>query len=92
MASAARFTVSTTPVRLDTAAGSDNIRGRKVVIRNVNTAPADEVSLGASNVAAATGYRLAGAQTLTVDLSDSESLYAVRTTAADVAVDVLFLS
>jgi hypothetical protein len=89
MATAARLTVSTTPLRLDQNT-SDNTRGHEIIIKNMHGT--DDLVLGGSNVAAGTGFRLPFGQTLTIRLNDPETIYGIRGAAADIPVDVLYLS
>lgn len=89
MATAARVTVSTTPVRLDLAASADNVRGHTAIIRNTHAT--EDLILGGPAVATGTGYRLLALQTLTVNMGDPESLYGICVT-GPITVDVLSVS
>lgn len=90
MATAARVTVSSTPIRLDLATPSDNVRGHRVIIKNTHAS--DDLVLGGPTVAAGTGFRLGFGQTLNVELGDPESIYAIRGGANDITADVLSVS
>lgn len=81
--SAARVTVSTSAVALNSATGG----GSRLIVRNTDAT--NGVDIGASNVTAGTGYRLLAGQTLTLELLGGEQFYAIRSAAADVVCDVL---
>jgi hypothetical protein len=88
MATGVRITANATPARLD-AVTADSKTGHTVIIKN---AGAEDLVLGASNVTAATGFRLAAGQTLTVELFDPESIYGVSASGSNLTVDVLRVS
>ncbi len=83
---AARATVSTTAVALNTA----SVSGQTLVIKNLDgTNGAD---LGGSDVTAGAGFPLPGAATppaVTLQLAAGEILYAIRSAGADVSLAVL---
>lgn len=81
-----QVTVSTVAIAL-TAAETDTISGASVIVRNTDAT--NGVALGNGAVAAGTGYRLLAGASVTVALRAGEQLYAIRTGAADVVVDVL---
>src|SRR5262245_46165875 len=80
--------VSTTAVALSPVEpGSDVISG--VVLFVKNTDGANGAALGASGVTAGTGFRLvAGATIGPLNLEAGDQLFAIRTGAADVTLDV----
>lgn len=80
--SAARVTVSTTPVALNTA---DSAGGR-LILKNISANAAD---LGPSTVAAGTGFDLAAGATQSVDIDAGEVVFAIRSAAADATIAVL---
>lgn len=84
--SAARITVSTSALALNTASND----GTTLVIKNLDgTNGAD---LGASTVTAGAGFPLPGAATpvaVTVNLKPGDVLYAIRSAGADVILSVL---
>jgi hypothetical protein len=90
----AQVTVSTTAVALNPAE-TDTVGGTVLWVRNTDATAANGVALGGSGVTAGTGYRVPGATAGTtvgpIELSTGEQLYAIRTGAADVVVDVLRL-
>lgn len=79
---AARVTVSTTAVALNTADST----GQRLVIKNTSANAAD---LGASTVTAGAGFDLAADATVTVELDSGEVLYAIRSDAEDATLAVL---
>lgn len=79
---AARLTISTSAVALNTASTS----GQKLVIKNTSANAAD---LGAAGVAAGAGFDLAAGATVTVELQPQDVLFAIRTAAADATLAVL---
>lgn len=79
---AARITVSTSAVALNTASPS----GQKLVIKNTSANAAD---LGSAAVAATTGFDLAAGATVTVELQPQDVLFAIRSAAADATLAVL---
>ena len=89
MATAARITVSTTPIRLDNAAPADNVMGHKVVIKNTHAS--EDLILGGPAVTTANGFRLAFGQTLLVELGDPEAIYGICVT-GPITADVLYIS
>lgn len=80
---AARVTVSTTAVALNTASTA----GSTIVIRNVDTT--DTCELGGSGVTAGTGFPLAPNAQVALDLDAGDVVFAIRSAAADVDVAVL---
>ncbi|HWP38940.1 MAG TPA: hypothetical protein VNL18_15445 [Gemmatimonadales bacterium] len=80
--SAARVTVSTTAVALNTASSS----GMRLLLKNTSANAAD---LGASNVTAGAGFDLAAGATVTVELQPFDVLFAIRSAAADATIAVL---
>lgn len=80
---AARVTVSTTAVALNTADST----GQRLVIKNTNGTVA--VDLGPVGVTAGAGFDLAAGATITVELDSGEVLYAIRSAAADAILAVL---
>lgn len=80
---AARVTVSTTAVALNTASTD----GARLVVRNIDTT--DTCDLGPSGVTAGTGFRLAFGESVSVDLKPGDVLFAIRTAATDVDLTVL---
>jgi hypothetical protein len=79
---AARITVSTTAVALNTATSG----GVDLYIKNTSANAAD---LGASTVTAGTGYDLAAGASITVQVDAGDVLYAIRSAAADATLAVL---
>lgn len=79
---AARITVSTSAVALNTASTA----GVQLTLKNTSANAAD---LGASTVAAGAGFDLASGATVTVDLGPGDVLYAIRSAAADATIAVL---
>lgn len=79
---AARVTVSTSAVALNTASTA----GQTLVLKNTSANAAD---LGPSTVTAAAGFDLAAGATVTVELSAGDILYAIRSAAADATIAVL---
>lgn len=79
---AARVTVSTTAVALNTATTA----GQVLVLKNTSANAAD---LGPSGVTAGAGFDLAAGATVTVELSAGDVLYAIRSAAADATIAVL---
>ncbi len=80
--SAQRITVSTSAVALNTASQD----GTVLVLKNTSANAAD---LGASTVAATTGFDLAASATVTVWLKPGDILYAIRSAAADATIAVV---
>lgn len=78
-----RFTVSTTPVALNTASTG----GQKLTIKNIDATNA--VDLGKSDVAAGAGFPLAATQTVTLEVQPQDVLFAIRSAAADVVLAVV---
>ena len=84
-----QVTVSTSAIALN-AAETDTVGGTTLFVRNTDAT--NGVALGASGVAAGTGYRVAAGVTVgPIVLSNGEQLYAIRTGGANVVVDVLRL-
>lgn len=81
---AARITVSTTAVALNTA----DEQGSLLVIKNTSANAAD---LGPSTVTAAAGFDLAAGATATIQLDAGDVLYAIRSAASDATIAVLRL-
>lgn len=81
--SAARVTVSTAAVALNTANGG----GRTLTVKNIDAT--NGADLGASTVTAGAGFALAAGATVQVELEADEVLYAIRSGAADVVLAVL---
>ncbi|MCY1141712.1 hypothetical protein OWR29_27255 [Actinoplanes sp. Pm04-4] len=80
---AQRITASTTPVALNTAAGS----GERLIIKNTSANAAD---LGGPTVAAGAGFDLAAGATVgPIDLDPGDVVYAIRSAAADATLSVL---
>lgn len=80
-----RVTVSTTAVALN---GADTgVSGASVTVKNTHAT--DALILGASDVAAGTGFSLAAGVTLTVALTAGEQIYAIRGASADITAHVL---
>jgi len=80
--SAQRITVSTSAVALNTA----GVAGQTLTLKNTSANAAD---LGASTVAATTGFDLAAGATVSVVLAAGEVLFAIRSAAADATIAVL---
>lgn len=76
--SAARVTVATSAVALNTAGPG----GNTLVIKN----GAAVISLGPSTVTTGTGFDVAAAATVTVDLDAGDVLFAICATTSDVQV------
>jgi hypothetical protein len=88
-ATSGQVTVSTTAVALN-AAETDVVGGTVLYVKNTDAT--NGAALGGSAVAAGTGFRLPAGVTLgPIELAPGEQLYAIRTGAADVTVDVLRL-
>lgn len=88
-ATSAQVTVSLTPVALN-AAETDTVGGTVLFVRNTDTT--NGAALGGSAVAAGTGFRVGVGVTVgPLVLPAGELLYAIRTGAADVVLDVLRL-
>lgn len=81
----ARVTVSTSAVALNPAE-TDTVAGSVLILKNTSANAAD---LGPTGVTAGTGFDLAAAATLTVQLPPGEVLFAIRTAAADAIISVL---
>lgn len=79
---AARVTVSTSAVALNTASPD----GQQLTLKNTSANAAD---LGASGVTAGAGFDLAAGATVTVTLKPGDVLYAIRSAAADATIAVL---
>lgn len=85
----AQVTVSTTAVALNPAE-TDTVGGSVLFVRNTDAT--NGAALGGSGVAAGTGFRVAASTTVgPLELPGGEQLYAIRTGAADVVLDVLRL-
>ena len=82
--SAARVTVSTTAVALNTA---NNTSGSTMIVKNTDAT--NGVDLGPAGVTAGAGFSLTLGQTVTVQLSPGDVLFAIRSAAADVVLSVL---
>lgn len=90
-ATSGQFTVSTSAVALTTTE-TDTVGGVVLFVRNANAATADTVALGGSGVTAGTGFLLPGGGIVgPFELPTGDQLFAIRATAADVAVHVLRL-
>ena len=85
---AERVVVSTTAVALN-AAETDSVSGGRLIVKNTHAT--DVLVLGASTVAAGTGFALAAGATLDSPLGAGEQLYAIRGAAADITAHVLRL-
>lgn len=83
--SAARITVSTTAVLL-TVSETDTVSGSILTVKNTSANAAD---LGPSGVTAGAGFDLAAGATHTITLPPGETLYAIRSAAADATIAVL---
>jgi hypothetical protein len=70
----ARVSVGTTPAALTSTQDNSQV-GSRLQVRN--TSATDAVSLGASDVTAATGYELRPGSSLLLTLDADEALYAV---------------
>jgi hypothetical protein len=79
---AQRITVSTTAVALNAA----DEQGGLLMLKNVSANAAD---LGPAGVTAGTGYDLAAAQLVTIQLDAGDILYAIRSAASDAIIAVL---
>jgi len=79
--SGARVAVATTAVALNSDV--DSVAGTALVVRNTG---AGAVDVGGASVTSGTGYRLAANESVTVNLSSGEVLYAVADTTATVHV------
>lgn len=79
---AARVTVSTTAVALNTASTG----GTTLVVKNTSAAAAD---LGPSGVTATGGFDLAAGATVTVEIDPGDVLFAIRSAAADATLAIL---
>jgi hypothetical protein len=79
---AERFTISTTPVALNTATTA----GQYLAVVNTSANAAD---LGPSTVAATEGLALAGGATVTLTIKPGDVVYAIRTTGSDATLAVL---
>lgn len=79
---AARVTVSTTAVALNTASTA----GQRLLLKNTSANAAD---LGPTGVTAGTGFDLAAGAVVTVDVAPGEVLFAIRSAAADATIAVL---
>lgn len=81
--SAARVTVSSTAVALNTS----DTGGARLLIKNIDAT--NGVDLGSSTVTAGAGFPLAAGVTVEVDIDSGEVLYAIRSAGADVVLGVL---
>lgn len=81
--SAQRITVSTTAVALNTI----DTGGTRLVVKNTDAT--NGADLGASTVAAGSGFPLAPGVTVTTPVDSGEVLYAIRSAGADVVLAVL---
>lgn len=79
---AARVTVSTVAVALNTASAY----GQTLAIKNTSANAAD---LGTSAVTATTGYELASGATVVVEVDAGDVLFAIRSAAADATLAIL---
>lgn len=79
---AARVTVSTTAVALNTSSSG----GMSLCIKNTSANAAD---LGATGVTATNGFDLAAGATVTIDLRPGDVLFAIRSAAADATLAIL---
>jgi hypothetical protein len=79
---AARVTVSTTAVALNTASTA----GQTLVLKNTSANAAD---LGPSGVTATNGFDLAAGAVVTVEVDAGDVLFAIRSAAADATIAVL---
>lgn len=79
---AARVTVSTTAVALNTA----STNGQELLLKNTSANAAD---LGPSTVTAGGGFDLAAGAVVSVDVDAGDVLYAIRSAAADATIAVL---
>lgn len=79
---AARVTVSTVAVALNTA----DEQGGLLMLKNTSANAAD---LGPAGVTAGTGYDLAAAQLVTIQLDAGDVLYAIRSGGADAVIAIL---
>lgn len=85
----AQVTVGTSATAL-TSAETDVVGGTKVYVRNTDAT--NGAALGGSGVTTGTGFRVGATTTVgPLELSAGEQLYAIRTGAADVVLDVLRL-
>lgn len=80
--SAARVTVSTSAVALNTASTS----GQRFQLKNTSANAAD---LGPAGVTAGAGFDLAAGATVGVFVQPGDVLYAIRSAAADATIAVL---
>jgi hypothetical protein len=80
--SAARVTVSTTAVALNT----NDTGGSRLLIKNTDVTNA--VDLGTSTVTAGTGFPLAAGVTVELDVDPGEVVSAIRSAGADVVLAV----
>lgn len=71
------------------AAETDTVSGSTLILRNSHAT--DAVAIGATGVAAGTGYQLAAGGTLTISLPPGERLYGIRSGINDITVHVLRL-
>jgi hypothetical protein len=81
--SAARVTVSTAAVALNTTSTG----GNTLTIKNTDATNAAD--LGTASVAAGAGFPLAAGLSVTVEVDPGDVLYAVRSAAADVSLAIL---
>ena len=80
--SAQRFTVSTSAVALNPASGSHG----RMTVNNISANAAD---LGASNVAAGSGFSLPGNASVALEIGQGDVVYAIRSGASDATLTVL---
>ena len=80
--SAARVTVGTSAVALNTASTS----AQDLLLKNTSANAAD---LGASTVTATTGFDLAAGATVAVSVDAGDVLYAIRSGGSDATIAVL---
>lgn len=80
--SAARLTVGTSPVALNTAAGC----GERLTVFNGSANAAD---LGGPTVAAGAGYSLPANTSVSLELDPGDQVFAIRSAAADAVLSVL---
>lgn len=80
--SAARITVSTSAVALNTASTA----GQRLTLKNTSANAAD---LGSSGVTATNGFDLAAGATVTVEVAPGDVLFAIRSGGTDATIAVL---
>ncbi|MBI1757983.1 MAG: hypothetical protein HYR62_01925 [Actinobacteria bacterium] len=69
------------------ATDTDTVSGMTLIVRNTDAV--NRVALGGADVTTLIGFRLLAGAEKTIPLPAGERLYAIRTDAADVVVDVL---